>query len=176
MRTFKDNEGREWQVRIDVNAVRSVRSELDVNLLALPDQEFALLTRLTTDLVLLVDVLYVVCRKQAQDRSISDEEFGRSMYGDCIQNAADALIRETIDFFPDARRRAMLSKVIDKGKALGDLLMNKGMDQAQRLDEIDLETEATKMMKRLTENAPTGSAGSMPASPESIQVHSLSPS
>lgn len=171
MRTFKDNEGREWQVRIDVNAVRAVRDALAVNLLTLPEQEFALLSRLTTDLVLLVDVLYVVCRRQAQERGVSDEAFGQAMYGDAIQAAADALIRETIDFFPDARRRAMLTKVIDKGQALGEMLMDRGMQEAARLDRMDLAKAAAKLLG----NEPGSSAGSAPGPAASTPADSPSP-
>ena len=173
MRTFKDNEGRDWQVRIDVAAVRSVRSELQVNLLDLPEQEFALLTRLTTDLVLAVDVLYVVCRRQAHERSVTDEDFGRAMYGDALQAGVDALVRETIDFFPDARRRAMLTKVIDKGQALGNLLMDRGMERAGMLDKMDLAAEADKLIVALQSANPLaakpgGSAGRPPESSDAI--------
>lgn len=150
MRTFKDNEGREWQVRVDVTGVRDVRTDLDVNLLDLPDKEFALLTRLTTDLVLAVDVLYVLCREQAAQRQVTDEQFGRAMYGDALQAGVEALVRETIDFFPDARRRAMLIKVIDKGLSLGNLMMDRAAAQAGKLDDLDLSAEADRLMAALT--------------------------
>ena len=79
MKTFRDNAGRVWNVAIDANAIREVRSRLDINLLSLPERDFELLTRLTTDLVLLVDVLFVVCRRQAESLGVSDEQFGQAI-------------------------------------------------------------------------------------------------
>ena len=177
MKTFTDNKGRDWQLTVDVNAVRRVRAEADVNLLDLAAHECALLTRLTTDLVLLVDVVYLVCRPQAQARNVTDEDFGCALSGDVLQTAADALVREIVGFFPDARRRAMLTAVLDKGQALGNVLMDRGLQQARRLEQIDLETEATNLMRAETAapernanpsaSGSTGTAGTVPASSES---------
>lgn len=155
MRTFTDTEGRQWDVRIDVNAIRDVRAALDVNLLALMDEEAALLQRLTVDPVLLVDVLFVVCRRQADERAVTDEAFGRAMAGDAILHAADALVRGIVDFFPDARRRATLGKVLDKGTALAEILLQRMEAQAATLDAVDLDRLAMTL---------TGSAGSAPGS------------
>ncbi|HUW99871.1 MAG TPA: hypothetical protein VMY35_02750 [Phycisphaerae bacterium] len=181
MGSFRDSERREWQVRIDVNVIRDVRGEQQINLLDLPESGFALLTRLTTDLVLLVDILYVVCRRQARERSISDEDFGRAMRGDCLLPAAEVLFREVIDFFPDARRRALLTKVLEAGLALGEILMNRAAQQTARLDELDLEEEATALTQspaapEASASGLGGSAGSSPASSASTPAGSPSPS
>lgn len=111
MRTFKDNNGLEWRVRLDVAAVKDVRAELGVNLMDLPEPGGELLGRLTGDPVLLVDVLYVICRSQADGRSIMDEQFGRGMSGDALRYAGEALLEEMMEFLP--------ARVADEGDADG---------------------------------------------------------
>jgi hypothetical protein len=62
--------------------------------------------------VLLVDVLYAVCKEEADSRNVSDEEFGRSMAGDAIEFATAALLDEIIDFFPEAKRK-VFRRILD---------------------------------------------------------------
>ena len=120
MQTFPDSTGRTWALTINTAAVKRVRTQLDVNLLAIIEDGFKLFSDLTTDFVLLVDVLYVLCKAEADQRNVSDEDFGRSMAGDCLGKAADALIEELVDFFPDARKRTMLKTVIAKSHKVSD--------------------------------------------------------
>ena len=160
MKTFRDNAGRVWNVAIDANAIREVRSRLDINLLSLPERDFELLTRLTTDLVLLVDVLFVVCRRQAESLGVSDEQFGQAMYGDAIGEATNALVREVIDFFPDARRRQTLGRVIDKGDELGNLLLNRATAKLPELDSLDLNQIADRLIAENRHSAASGPGNS----------------
>jgi len=79
--------GRAWNVEINVDAIKRVRGTCGVDLLDASDKQKSLLTDLATDPVLLVDVIYVVCKPQADDRGVSDEDFGRAMAGDAIDRA-----------------------------------------------------------------------------------------
>jgi hypothetical protein len=82
MRTFKDNAGRTWTVSVDCDALKRVRTLLNVNLIS---TEFVkVLEQLLSDPVLLCDVLYVVCKPEAEKQSVSDVDFGRAMAGDAI--------------------------------------------------------------------------------------------
>ncbi|MDD4818281.1 MAG: hypothetical protein PHI85_09960 [Victivallaceae bacterium] len=111
MRSFTDNNGRTWILHVTVGAIKRVRALCGVDLAGIitvtdggkPQME--LLERLASDPVLLVDVLYAVCREEADAKNISDEEFGRGMAGDAIEFATSALLDEIIDFFPEAKRR-----------------------------------------------------------------------
>lgn len=105
MRTFKDNEAREWFVRVDVAAVKRVRDLLQVNLLDVLGGD--LVERLRRDPVLLCDVLYVLCQPQANERQLADVDFGRAMAGDAIASATDALLEELVSFFPTAERTVL---------------------------------------------------------------------
>lgn len=141
MHSFVDNSRRTWEVAINVTAVKRIRGLLGIDLYALVDDGFKSLSKLVSDPVTLADVLYCLCKDQADKQSISDEEFGRVLAGDAITQAADAFVEELIDFFPDARARASLRKAIEAGKTVRD----KVLSHAEKiLDSIDPETEAKK--------------------------------
>lgn len=107
MRTFNDNAGRTWTVAINVDAMKRVRSLCDVDLMDVVSDGGKLLDRLIADPVLLCDVIFAVCREEADAKGISDADFGRAMAGDPIDHATNALLEELVDFFPKARREVL---------------------------------------------------------------------
>lgn len=74
MHTFTDTQGRPWTITLNVDAIRRVRSVLNINLLEAIEGK--LLERLITDPVLLCDILFVVIQPEAIAKEISDEDFG----------------------------------------------------------------------------------------------------
>ena len=162
MHSFVDNSRRTWEVAINVAAVKRIRGLLGIDLYALVDDGFKSLSKLVSDPVSLADVLYCLCKDQAEKQSISDEDFGRALAGDAITQAADAFVEELIDFFPDSRARASLRKAIEAGKTVRD----KVLSHAETiLDSIDPETEAKKWIS---------SSGTWPESSGSTPDHSAS--
>jgi hypothetical protein len=162
MRTFNDNAGRTWTIAINVAAIKRVRGLLNVDLYKLIDDGFKPLGELVSDPVRLADVLYCLCKDEADARHVSDEDFGRALYGDAITLAADAFVEELIDFFPDARTRASLTKVLAAGRKVRDRLL----DHAEKvLGQLDTEAEAQKLI---------ASFGSSPESSASTPAHSPS--
>src|SRR5262245_66052332 len=103
MKTFSDNAGRIWTLQINVDAIKRVRDLAEVNLLEVVEGK--LLERLISDPVLLCDVIYSVCKPEADAKQVSDEDFGRAMAGDAIEAATTALLEELVGFFPQARRK-----------------------------------------------------------------------
>lgn len=133
MKTFNDNAGRTWTVSLNVDAIKRVRSLVDVDLMQAVGGK--LLERLTTDPVLLCDILYAVCKAECDARNVTDEDFGRALAGDAIDAATTALLEELVDFFPQAKRRVL-------GKAMGKLksLQARALEVAElRLDSPELE-------------------------------------
>ena len=96
MHSFVDNSRRTWEVAINVTAVKRIRGLLGIDLYALVDDGFKSLSKLVSDPVTLADVLYCLCKDQADKQSISDEDFGRALSGDVITQAADAFVEELI--------------------------------------------------------------------------------
>lgn len=154
MKTFTDTQGRAWSVTINVDAVRRVRSLLNINLLDVV--EGPLLERLITDPVLLCDILFALCQPEAQSKNVSDEDFGRALGGDVLDGATTALLEELVDFFPSAKR-AVFRKALDKLKKLEGLAIETA---TKRLESDELER---KMLAALA-GTPGDSPGSAPAS------------
>lgn len=143
MKTFADNAGRNWTVQINVDAIKRVRDLVSVNLLEVVEGK--LLDRLISDPVLLCDVIYAVCKPEADTKTVSDVDFGRSMAGDAIDNATTALLEELVDFFPQGRRK-VLAKALNKLKALETAAL-KAVDA--RLDSPELEKRMEAELQRL---------------------------
>ena len=155
MKTFNDNTGRTWTVTINVDAIKRVKSLLTVNLL--DAIEGKLLERLVADPVLLCDILYALCKPQADAEGVKDEDFGRAMAGDAIDAAATAFLEELACFFPKGRRD-LLRKALAKLRQLESIALN--ADET-RLDSPDLENR----LREAIAGALSGNSPESPASP-----------
>ncbi|MFO0492814.1 MAG: hypothetical protein ACK51T_10310, partial [bacterium] len=101
MRQFKDNAGRTWTVDINVATLKRVRGLTGVDLMQVI--EGTLIEKFIRDPVLLCDVVYAVCKPEADSAKVSDEEFGKAMAGDAIEAATGAVLDELISFCPSPR-------------------------------------------------------------------------
>jgi len=134
MKQFTDNAGRQWTVEINVAALKRIKGLAGVDLLEVLDG--TLIERLIRDPVLLCDVLYAACKPEADQRGVTDEEFGRAMAGDAIEHATEALLDEIVSFCPSPRDRAALGRVL----AATRTAMDKARDLVEaRLDGGELE-------------------------------------
>ncbi len=161
MHSFRDSEGRPWNLAINVSTVKRVRSLVGVDLYRLPEDGFKPLGELLGDPCKFVDVLFAIVKPDADAKEITDESFGAALGGDYIEKASDAFVEELIDFFPDERRRKALRKVIEKGKAIGEKLMDRAEATILR---IDPDREATQIVDRLTARSSNVPSGNTPAS------------
>ena len=160
MKTFKDNADRTWTVQVNVDAIKRVRDLAGLDLLSAVDA--ALLEKLASDPVLLCDVVYAVCKGEADAKGVTDEDFGRSMAGDAIDAATAALLEELVDFFPRGRRQ-VLAKAMGK---LRDLETKALALAAEKLDSPELD----RRMREILEEAGEPS-GSLPGSSASTPDH-----
>ena len=130
MRTFKDKKSKEWSVEITVGVIKRVNDLLQVNLLDVVGGN--LLKELASDPIMLVNVLYVVVKPQADAAGVTDEQFGELLVGDSVEEATDALLNGLADFFPKLQREILL-KALAKIKSLnGDLMATAG----KKIDEM----------------------------------------
>jgi hypothetical protein len=159
---FTDNAGRPWEVTVHVGSIKRVRSLLGVDLMDVV--QGSLMGRLAADPVLLCDVLYALCKPEADSCGVSDEEFGRSMAGDVIEDAAHALTEELVRFFPNRRRRLM-EKAAEKLRVLEGMALDaaEAMLESGELDE--------KLRAALAPAyRPAGKSGDLSmSSPESVE-------
>ena len=116
-----------------------------------------LVVRLAEDVILVADCLFAVVKPQADEREVSDTDFGRALSGDVIDQATTALLEELIDFFPK-RRRAILRRAWETVKKVAAKLA----DQTERRARKALANP--KLEQRLMARLSGGSAGPLPAS------------
>ena len=132
MKVFKDNAGRSWPVSIDVNAIRRVRTALNLNLAG---KDFiAVLERLLEDAVLLCDAIYFICKPEADALGVSQDDFGGAMSGDAIEHATKTFLDELANFTPNPRDRARVIRVLSAMWNLAE----KARDAAEKTLEEDL--------------------------------------
>lgn len=134
MKIWKDAEGHAYETKITVAEIRDVKTELGINLMDIATGD--LLQKISEDVILLCDILYVVNRSQAKEYGIDDAQFGRNLYGDALEEATRAFVEEMINFFPNQRTRQLLTKAMTKGQ--------ERMDKALDLAEKSLEEELNK--------------------------------
>jgi len=140
--TFSDSAGRVWTVSISVGTVTRVRSMLNVDLMQAIEGD--LVPQLMNDVVLLCNVLYVVCKPEADARGISDVEFGESMGGDALGDGEEALL-EALTFFSHPSRRDAFRKTWEKTRALR---IQAAALACKRLDDPRLEQRIQELLQR----------------------------
>lgn len=140
MKLFKDNEGRQWQVVVNVASLKRVRDLTKTDLLDVVNGD--LIQRLTLDPVLLVDCLFALCKTQADQRNVTDIQFGEGMAGDAIDAATTALLEELVDFFPQPKR-SVLAKALMKVRQMETMILQQA---EQRLDNGAVEAAVAQAM------------------------------
>lgn len=166
MQKFVDRKGRVWVVDLDNTALRRVKTITGVSLMDALDGE--LVAKLASDPLLLGDVLYAVCKPQADKEDVTDEQFGEGLAGDSIAEATNALIEAIVAYLPEQKRRLM-KKAAEKQRQIetrGLAAVEKHLDDPNLVDRIvqDLETN-------LQASALNASSSDSPASSESTQGH-----
>lgn len=154
MRTFQDSAGRTWTVAVNVDAVKRVRDLLKEDLLDLE----GVFPRLLIDPILLCDVIFCVCKPQADAQGVSDFDFARAMAGDVIAHAKAAMVEELVDFFPEPSQREMIRLALEK---YGELTKRMVTLMKAKLERTDLPQEIEAAL-----STAIGSFGSSPESSE----------
>ena len=157
MRTFTDNNGREWVLDLNIESARRINPLLEAekaNLL----QPNTLIHRLA-DPFFTANVLYIFCKKQADDLAIDSAEFGRSLGGLALWTGQQMLIEEYIDFFPDPNVqdgiRKLSKKTLDCSERIRKSIekrmeaMDSGFNQALQQMETALDNHIEKQMTNL---------------------------
>ena len=159
MKQFKDNEGRTWDVSVNVATIKRVRDLADVDLMGITDG--TIIEQLIRDPVLLCNAVYAACKPQADEQGVSDEDFGRAMAGDAIEHATNALLEDLVAFSPSPRDRKNLGQVL----AATNRLMDRARDLVeQKLTSGELEREAEEALAiaGLSSTSAPESSGSTP--------------
>jgi len=98
MQKFVDRHGRVWIVDIDNTTLRRVKTLTGVRLLDAVDGD--LIPQMTQDFLLLGEVLFAVCKPQADKDSVNQEAFESGLSGDCLTEARNSLVEPLLEFLP----------------------------------------------------------------------------
>jgi hypothetical protein len=115
VKSFKDSEGREWIVRVNIGTIRAVKDSLAIDLLApqepigektepKPGRKNLLVSVLAADASLLISVICVLLCKQLAERNIDEMALCESLGGTAAYDAAQAFWSEWQDFFQESHR------------------------------------------------------------------------
>lgn len=169
MKSFKDSEAREWHISINVATLKRVRGAFPNDEIDLAQLDPKLLQRLHAESILLVDVVYVLCRGQAEKRNVTDEQFGAAMAGTSIGAARQALLTELLDFFRGNQQHEVqiLEALLDKANQIADAALTVALDG---INKVDAQAMADKLAKSEPPPAePSTSGSSSTAAPESAE-------
>lgn len=145
MKIFKDVNGKEWTISITVGTIKRVKDLMNVNLIDAVSTD--LIDKMKSDPVFLCDILFAICKPQADKDGVSDVEFGEGLVGDAISDATTALIGDLVDFFPQSQR-TILQKALAKINT-AEKKMTETMNQ--KIDAM-LDSEIEKRVKSFTES------------------------
>lgn len=168
MAAFKDVNGRDWLLELDAPTIRTVRQECEG--IDLADTEGKSYQRLADNVVLLVDVLWVLCREQAAAKQTTQQMFAKAIVGQAIESATAAMLAAITDFFPP-RHRQLLTTVANKNEAMRNLGIARALEKIgdpaleQRIMaglEAKMDAEIQRVLMQLE------SATVSPASSESV--------
>lgn len=163
MRTFKDTKGRQWELAVNVSAIRRVKALAQVDLLEVLGGR--LIDRLLNEPETLADVLFALVRDQAAAQSITSEDFGAGLAGDAIDDATKALLEELADFFPSARR-TLLRTALTKVREAESAAMERGTREITERAAEEIRRIQTLPTDQLIQQTPGGPSTRSPASSE----------
>ena len=144
MQVFKDANGRDWEVVLNVFQMKRVRAALGVDLINVIELDkdgqvrVDMIDRIANDPCLLVDILWVLVQDQAMRSGVTDEQIGTALAGDAIEGAAKAFLDELVDFFPGAKR-LFLAKAVGLARKFGGELkeaLEKALDDPGLEDRV----------------------------------------
>lgn len=141
--TFQDRKSRTWELRLDAPTAKRIAEVTGVKLTDLATDPFL---RLSTDPILLVDVIWLLVEKRAQELGIADTEFGENCPD--IDILANALVECVLGFFP-LSRRSQLRSLISETQETHEQAIAETLSQMQTERGRMAETIATGAVRQL---------------------------
>ena len=99
MQLFKDKTGQEWTLDFNIASAKKLNARLKEFNVSFMKPE-TILNRIT-DILFMADLLYLACKDQADERKMTDEDFGRALSCEVLFYAQKSFLKEYIEFFPD---------------------------------------------------------------------------
>lgn len=146
MASFTDEIGREWRVQLHPAKVREIQERFGILLTDLRSDAF---NQLSMDPILLVNTLYLICKQQADELGLSDDNFGELMVP-VIDQAVVALEVAICELFPSGRR-SLLKSLHEKQEAMQRKAMETAIQELDANQERVNQMTKSKVRKMMTE-------------------------
>ncbi len=147
MPKFTDSQGDDWDVTVDINALKRIKDLKDIDL-GQPFQppEDPVLYRICRDPLLAVDILYCVVKPQADERDMDSWEFGTALAGGAVRKGIDALMKGLVNFFQNLGRKDAASAA-PKLQKLFATFVTEGEKKAKQIDPEEMVKEMLESME-----------------------------
>ena len=142
MQCFKDKNGKQWTIDLNIGTARRVKAECNIDLVNVvtfteEGANTSIFQQLADDPYTLVTVLYSLCKQQIAEEKLTDEAFASLFDAEAIENAVEALVKEVINFSQPAKKK-MLTLIFNKTrelkekaeKRLDDMIQSKEFNEA----------------------------------------------
>ncbi len=127
---FRDVKGRKYTTFISADLAIHLKEKDGIDLADLSDESFHALAR---DAQTLIGVLWMTAEDSAKELGVDAKEFARSLGGDSLEDAIDAL-QEAIILFSRRSFRTVLRKMAEKGKEIDALAQQKMLQAVAKID------------------------------------------
>lgn len=151
MKVFTDTKNRKWDCSVTVATTKRVRAALDVNLIALlQDDGGKGYGALVADEVKFTEVLYWVVKPQADSLGVDDFGFCEGFDESVLLDSEAALYEGLVDFFRDPKKRELLRALRRKSKEVSRLVTEKAFPRViQEVDSVNQQAEADKILAKM---------------------------
>lgn len=146
MRAFTDTTGRKWELTINVGQVRAVRDRASFDLSAAITDKFVSLANLVNDQCKFCEVLFTLCREQAEKLGVNNKQFEDAQDADSLNEAADAFLHEFAEKMVPKTNRQNFLKYLAKAKEVGEML---SADASKAIETIDPRDVISTLRKSL---------------------------
>ena len=148
MRSFKDAQGRSWDVAVDYAFIRKAKSRLGLDFL---DPESNALGEVFASMETGCDAIALALESQFEKRGLEGEDRYEGWDGKTLRAALDALVEELADFFLSGGRPNLEAAVKKMQDGYGEAVRL----TTERVKALDVKDTISK---GLSGNAPDGSA------------------
>jgi len=140
MQYFTDTQQRRWELNLTIGALKRIKAELDISV-----EDDSFITKLYTDPIFMVAVIWNIISRQAEQQAVTEEDFAEAVGGDVLGKAQEALVNELQLFFT-ARGLAANAKAVGKMQAI----LSEAQKQAEaKIDSIDVQSVIAKELSGL---------------------------
>lgn len=123
--TWQDSDGRDWTFQLNVFTAQRCLEDTGINLTTILKRSknpLGPIVELTEDAFKFYQVCCSLLQEQMRQHGVDEEAMARLLFGDTIEAAGMALIRETTFFLPN-RKGSLLREVMANGEKADQMML-----------------------------------------------------